>query len=482
MVALSLTPFHEELERYREKFKNLKILDATLREGEQTPGVSFMIEQKIEIAKKLDEAGVHMIEAGHPAVSPDVKEAVMRIAKLKREGVIRAEILAHSRAVKSDIDVAAQCDVDRIAIFYGVSDIHLRAKHKVSREKALEIIGEMVSYAKSYGVKVRFTAEDASRADLSYLEEVAKTARDAGADRISLADTVGVLTPWTAQRLFEHMTKKVPNVEYDIHAHNDLGMAIATAFGAVMGGATVVHTTVNGLGERVGIVPLQVFAVAVKVHFDIDLINLSKIMELTKLVERYSGLEVPYNMPVVGDYAFIHKAGVHVAGILADPRTYEAFPPELIGRSRDYTIDKYTGLKAVKARLVKLGINLSDEEVRKVVEEIKRMSGVRMISDEELISIAEKVTGKTLKPKPTEQLEALVWVKCGSNVLTSSVARRISMIEGVKEVNEVTGDFDLVVKVAAPNHLILNDILDAIRGVRGVESTHTQIVLKRLSK
>ena len=120
--------------------------------------------------------------------------------------------------------------------------------------------------------------------------------------------------------------------------------------------------------------------------------------------------------------------------------------------------------------------------MRKVVEEIKKMSGVRMISDEELISIAEKVTGKVLKPKPTEQLEAMVWVKCGSNVLTSSVARRISLIDGVKEVNEVTGDFDLVVRVVAPNHLILNEILDAIRGVKGVESTHTQIVLKRLSK
>ncbi|ALU11866.1 2-isopropylmalate synthase [Ignicoccus islandicus DSM 13165] len=473
--------FQEEILGYRDKFARLRLLDATLREGEQTPGVSFTIDQKIDIAKKLDELGVHMIEAGHPAVAPDVKEAVSRIAAMKRDGEIRAEIVAHSRAVKSDIDVAADVEPDRIAIFYGVSDIHLKSKHRKSREEALQIIGEMVEYAKSYGVKVRFTAEDASRADVEYLEEVVRTARDAGADRVSLADTVGVLTPWTAKRFFEHMVQRVPNVEYDIHVHNDLGMAVATAFGAVMGGATVVHVTVNGLGERVGIVPLQTFAVAVKVHFDVDLVNLSKLMEITRMVERYSGLEVPYNAPVIGDYAFIHKAGVHVAGILADPRTYEAFPPELIGRSRDYVIDKYTGKKAVKAKLEKLGIRLSDDELLKVLEEIKR-SNVKFLTDDTLVTIAEKVTGRVLKPRVTENLEAIVWIKVDSNAFTSSVARKLSSIEGVREVAEITGDYDLLVKVVSPDHAFLNSVLDSIRNVKGVESTHTQIVLKKIEK
>ncbi len=475
------TPFSEILKSYRPKFERVKILDATLREGEQTPGVSFTIDQKLEIAKKLDEMGVHMIEAGHPAVAPDVFEAVRRIAWMKKEGEIRAEVIAHSRAVKSDIDKAAETEADRIAIFYGVSDIHLRAKHRKTREEALSIIGEMVEYAKSYGVKVRFTAEDASRADLEYLEQVVKTARDAGADRVSLADTVGVLTPWTAQKFFEHMVKAVPNVEYDIHAHNDLGMALATAFGAVMGGATAVHVTVNGLGERVGIVPLQLFAVAVKVHFDVELVNLSKIMEITRLVERYSGIEVPYNMPVIGDYAFLHKAGVHVAGILADPRTYEPFPPEMIGRSRDYVIDKYTGKKAVKAKLEKLGIRVDDDTLMKILEEIKK-SNLRVLTDDTLVSIAEKVTGKALRPRATENIEAIAWIKVDSNVFTSSVARKISMIDGVREIAEVTGDYDLMVKIEAPDHKVLNTILDSIRGIKGIQSTHTQIILKKMDK
>nr|WP_238374132.1 homocitrate synthase [Ignicoccus hospitalis] len=476
-----MTPFSDELRKYRPAFERVKILDATLREGEQTPGVSFTIDQKLEIAKKLDEIGVHMIEAGHPAVAPDVYEAVRRIAWMKKEGEIRAEVVAHSRAVKSDIDKAAETEADRIAIFYGVSDIHLNAKHKKTREEALSIIGEMVEYAKGYGVKVRFTAEDASRADLQYLEQVVKTARDAGADRVSLADTVGVLTPWTAQKFFEHMVKAVPNVEYDIHAHNDLGMALATAFGAVMGGATAVHVTVNGLGERVGIVPLQLFAVAVKVHFDVELVKLSGLMELTRMVERYSGIEVPYNMPVIGDYAFLHKAGVHVAGILADPRTYEAFPPEMIGRSRDYVIDKYTGKKAVKAKLEKLGIKVDDDTLMKILEEIKR-SNLRFLTDDALISIAEKVSGKVLRPKATENVEAVVWVKVDSNAFTGSVARRLSNIEGVKEVSEVTGDYDLLVRIEAPDHKVLNTILDTVRGMKGIVGTHTQIVLKKLEK
>ena len=475
------TPFSEILKAYKPKFEKVKVLDATLREGEQTPGVSFTIDQKLEIAKKLDEMGVHMIEAGHPAVAPDVFEAVRRIAWMKKEGEIRAEIIAHSRAVKSDIDKAAETEADRIAIFYGVSDIHLKAKHRKTREEALSIIGEMVEYAKSYGVKVRFTAEDASRADLEYLEQVVKTARDAGADRVSLADTVGVLTPWTAQKFFEHMVKAVPNVEYDIHAHNDLGMALANAIAAVMGGATAVHVTVNGLGERVGIVPLQLFAVAVKVHFDVDVVNLSKIMEITRLVEKYSGIEVPYNMPVIGDYAFLHKAGVHVAGILADPRTYEPFPPEMIGRSRDYVIDKYTGKKAVKAKLEKLGIKVDDDTLLKILEEIKK-SNLRVLTDDILISIAEKVMGKSLRPKATENIEAIAWIKVDSNVFTSSVARKISMIDGVKEIAEVTGDYDLMVKIEAPDHKLLNTILDSIRGVKGIQSTHTQIVLKKMEK
>jgi len=457
------------------------LLDSTLREGEQTPGVSFTVEQKLEIAKALDELGVQMIEAGHPAVAPDVYEAVKRIASMKRNGEISAEIVAHSRAVRRDIEVAAELEPDRIAVFYGVSDIHLKYKHRRSREEALSIIAEMVGFAKEHGVMVRFTAEDATRADYDYLVEVVRTARDAGADRVSIADTVGVATPVFMRSLIERLRRDVPGVEFDVHAHNDLGMALANSLAAVEGGATIVHVTVNGLGERAGITPLHEAAIALKIFYNVEVVDLSRIAEVSRLVERYSGITISPNEPVVGDNAFTHKAGIHVAGILANPATYEPFPPELVGRTRDYTIDKYTGKKAVKARLEKLGVSISDRELEKVVEVIKSRPDIRYLRDEDLLEIVEEVTGKRLRLRPPKNIEALIMVKCEPNIYTTSVARRLCILPGVKEVLEVTGERDIVLKVEVSTPVELNQVIENIRSFRGVEETYTVLVLKKLS-
>nr|WP_236698212.1 homocitrate synthase [Pyrodictium occultum] len=457
------------------------LLDSTLREGEQTPGVSFTVEQKLEIARLLDQAGVAMIEAGHPSVAPDVREAVRRIIGLKREGIIRgAEIVAHSRAARSDIEEAASLEPDRVAIFYGVSDIHLRYKHRVSREEALSIIGEMVEYAREHGVKVRFTAEDATRADYGFLVEAVRAARDAGADRVSIADTVGIATPYAMRRLFESLRRDVPGVEYDVHAHNDLGLAVANSLAAAEGGATIIHVTVNGLGERAGIAPLEQVAVALKRHYGVEVVDLKLIPQLSRLVERYSGVPVPPNAPVVGENAFIHKAGVHVAGVLRNPETYEPYPPEWLGRTRDYTIDKYTGRRGLQARLERLGVRVSEEELQKILQEVKRRSGARWLRDEDLLEIAEEVTGRALRPRPPEEIEALVTVKCEANVYTTSVARRLSVIPGVEEVAEVTGENDILLRVRARSPVELNQVVEAIRGTRGVRETYTMLVLRRI--
>ncbi|WP_369611675.1 homocitrate synthase [Sulfurisphaera javensis] len=456
------------------------ILDSTLREGEQTPGVVFTIDQRVEIAKALSDIGVQMIEAGHPAVSSDIYEGIKRIMKLKREGIITSEIVGHSRAVKKDIEVAAELEVDRIAIFYGVSDIHLKAKHHVTREEALNIIAETISYARSHGVKVRFTAEDGSRTDLNYLIQVCKTARDSGADRVSIADTVGILYPTKTRELFSTLVREVPGLEFDIHAHNDLGLAVANALAAVEGGATIIHTTVNGLGERVGIVPLQVIAAALKYHFGIEVVKLNKLQQLASLIEKYSGIPMPPNYPITGDYAFIHKAGIHVAGVLNDPSTYEFMPPETFGRSRDYVIDKYTGKHALKDRFEKLGVKLSDIELDQVLAKIKSNPNVRFYRDVDLLEIAESVTGRVLKPKPPENIEALISVKCDSNVYTTAVTRRLAVIPGVKEVMEISGDYDVLVKVEAKDTNELNQIIENIRAVKGVNSTLTSLVLKKM--
>jgi len=461
------------------QYLKLGILDSTLREGEQTPGVVFTTDQRVEIAKVLSDLGVNMIEAGHPAVSSDIYEGIKRIMKLKNEGEITSEIIAHSRAVKRDIEIGAELEVNRIAIFFGVSDIHLKAKHKVSREEALNIISEHISYAKSHGVNVRFTAEDATRTDLDYLIQVIKTAKEAGADRIGIADTVGILYPAKTIELFSFLTKEVSGVEYDIHAHNDLGLAVANSLAAAEGGATIIHATVNGLGERVGITPLQIIAAAIKYHFGLDIVKLDQLTKISSLVEKYSGISMPPNYPITGDYAYIHKAGIHVAGILNDPRTYEFMPPETFGRSRDYVIDKYTGKHALKDGFERLGVKLSEGELEQVLAKIKTQN-TRFLRDVDLLEIAEDVTGKILKPRPPEKIEAMVSIKCDSNIYTTSVTRRISVIPGVSEVLEISGDYDIIAKVEAKDSVELNNVIENIRSVKGVSSTLTSLVLKKM--
>lgn len=189
---------------------------------------------------------------------------------------------------------------------------------------------------------------------------------------------------------------------------------------------------------------------------------------------------MPPHSPVIGDNAFTHKAGVHVAGILSNPQTYEPYPPELIGRVRDWVIDKYTGKKAVKARLERLGVFLNDDEIEKIVLKIKERSDIRYWRDEDLLELVEETTGRKILLKPPENIEAIIWIKCQSNVYTTSVARRISLITGVVEVMEVTGEYDIAVKVSVKDQVKLNEIVEQIRAIKGVQSTYTQLILKKL--
>lgn len=439
----------------------------------------FSEEWRVRIAKALSDIGVGMIEVGDPSVAPDIKSAIKKIVQLKRQGEIRSHIVVHSRAVKQDLENAASLEPDRVAVFYGVSDIHLKYKHRKSREEALQIIAEMVSMVKSHGVAVRFTAEDASRADLDYLIQVVKTAYEAGADRVSIADTVGIFTPDRAREVFAKVKAAVPGVGLDIHAHNDFGMAVANSLAAVEGGADVVHTTVNGLGERAGITPLQVFAAAYYYHKGARLVKLEKFPEITAMVEAASGITVMPTFPVVGENVFTHKAGVHQAGVLANPETYEPIPPEVVGRSRDFSLDKYSGRKAIAYRLERMGISVPPDVLEKVVEEVKR-SNARRLRDEDLLEILEKITNTPYKARVNKHIEAYVWLKVANNVYTTSVARRVAALRNVASVSEVTGDYDIVARVVAENTEELNQVIENIREIRGVVSTLTNIVLKQL--
>jgi 2-isopropylmalate synthase len=453
--------------------KKVLILDTTLREGEQTPGVSFSIEDKLQIARKLDEIGINMIEAGHPVVSKDVFEAVKRIAAER----LSAEILAHSRALISDVDAAIKCDVDRVAIFLGVTKEKLRSMN-IDENKAIEMAVNSIQYAKDHGLKVRFTAEDATRADYNFVVRICKAAIEAGADRISIPDTVGCMTPFKIKELFSRLSSEL-NAELDAHCHNDLGMAVANALAALEGGATAVHTTVNGLGERAGITPLEPFAVALKVIYNIDTVKLDKLPELSTMIEKLSGIPISPLQPIVGDNVFSHKGGVHSAAVIFDPRTYEAFPPELVGRQREIVISKYTGKVAVNEKLKRLGISLTEEELSKLLQMIKDRPDIRSYRDVDLIELAEKVTGRKLEIQIPKKIEAIVLIKCESNIYTSAVARRLLWIKGIVKVFEISGDFDIEIYINVDSITQLNEILESIRAIKGVVSTNTKLILKK---
>lgn len=455
------------------------ILDSTLREGEQTPGVSFRVEEKLEIARKLDEIGVGMIEAGSPMVSEGVKEAIKRIAKEH----LRAEIVSHIRPVKSDVDLSLECDVDRVAIFIGTSKSHRESKLNMSMEQIEEKVLEAINYARDHGLNIRFTPEDATRTEWEYLLHICKQASEAGADRISVADTVGIMTP---NQMYDLVSKIHSNVkaELDLHCHNDLGLAVANSLAGVQAGANVVHTTVNGLGERTGITPLSEAAVALKVLLDIDTgIKIQLLSELSSIVERYSGVYISATTPIIGTNAFSHKAGIHTSAVLVNPETYEAFDPAIIGRARKIIVDKYAGRHAVKAKLDEMGISVNDDQLKRITMEIKNLADKKKrIEDSDIISVTEKALGQRVRGESPEMITGMVFIQTDPHIYTTNIIRRVIGINGVSEAYEISGDYDIVAHIQAKDVESLNECLESIRNARGVEATTTRIILKRFHR
>jgi len=453
----------------------LEILDTTLREGEQTPYVNFTVDEKVEIAKMLDRVGVDMIEAGDPSVSPNVAKAIERIASLG----LRAEIIAHSTATHPGIDRAKTCGANRVAIFYATSKIHLDTKLHKTEKEALAIIEEHVCYAKSLGLKVRYTPEDASRTDFDYLVEVCNAAIKAGADRISFADTLGIMQPHTMFEQMHKLRKKLLPCKIDLHCHDDYGLALANAMAGIRAGANCIHTTVNGMGERTGIPDLAETILAFHNLEGAEKYNLLPLMELSSYLEKVSGFFLAPNKPITGQNAFSHKSGVHTNGILKDPRTYEAFDPSLLGRERKIVIDKYTGKSAVSSRLDEYGIEVSAAELEVIVTRIKNTGDQRkQLFDADILEIAEQVTGRELDVIPHD-ISAIVMLEVESHVYTSAVVRRLRGFINVSSVYEVTGDHDISAFVNVENVAALNNLIEEIRTLQGVKRTETRMVLKK---
>ena len=353
---------------YDETPRKISVLDSTLREGEQHPGVSFTNKQRIQIAWMLDYFGVDQIEIS-PVVSPDHKEATKTIIK---QG-LRADIVSHGRALTEDIDVSLACDAKWVAAYLGISDVHLKDKLRITKEQALERAVKTVSYAKEHGLKIRFTVEDGSRANPEFLITVCKAIQEAGVDRISLPDTVGIMRP-VGMYNFVKNVRSIIDTPLDVHVHNDIGFALANAFSACEAGVDQIHTTIDGIGERTGIPSLAEVAVALTyLYKSPNDFRLDMLADLSRLIEQYTTIRPYDSKPIVGTSAYKHKAGTHLAAILKNPAAYEPIPPRVVGNHRTIVFGELAGKTGAGYLMSLLGIKQDSETAKKVAAGLKNL-------------------------------------------------------------------------------------------------------------
>jgi 2-isopropylmalate synthase len=374
--------------------ERVQIFDTTLRDGEQSPGFSMNVAEKLRMARKLEGLGVDVIEAGFPIASPGDLEGVRTVAKEIRGCCVAAL----ARACDSDVNAALSALVPaakpRVHIFLATSDLHLTYKLRISRQEALDAIGSMVRYASERTAEVEFSAEDASRSDMEFLCQAAEIAAEAGATIINLPDTVGFAVPSEYAAMFTQVRKRLgkrAGITLSAHCHNDLGLAVANSLAAVAAGARQVECTINGIGERAGNASLEELAVAIAVrqsHYAIRTgIKLSEIYPASQLLAQITGTGVAPNKAVVGANAFAHEAGIHQDGIIKNPLTYEIISPEAVGvPQRKLVLGKHSGRNAVRARLVELGHQPGDAELDECYRLVTQLADKnKSISDKDLL-------------------------------------------------------------------------------------------------
>jgi len=378
----------------------VKLDDTTLRDGEQTAGVVFTNAEKVRIARYLDEIGVHQIEAGIPVMGGDEREVIEEIAHLG----LKASVLGWNRASIADIKTSVDCGVDAVAISLATSDIHIETKLMKDRAWVLHNIREAVAYAKSEGLYVSANAEDASRTSLPFLLEYAAAAKAEGADRIRFCDTIGIMEPLTTYKVVKELVEQT-GLEVEMHTHNDFGMAVANAIAGIHAGATWVNVTVGGLGERAGNAALEQVVMALKYieHLDIG-IETDRFREIVDYVMTAAGRTIPAWKPVVGSNMFAHESGIHVDGVIKNPRTYEIFSPEEVGLARQIVVGKHSGSRTVELKFAEYGIEITREEANAILPAIRHLNVEvhRPLFDKELVGIYNEYKAKHASDTSTD--------------------------------------------------------------------------------
>jgi 2-isopropylmalate synthase len=415
------------------KSKYIRIFDTTLRDGEQTPGVSLTFEDKIEIARQLSKLGVDSIEAGFPASSDGERKVMKEIAKAGLD----SEICGLARANRNDIDAAIECNVDAVHVFIPTSPVQMKYAVNLMPEQVISATVDSVEYVKKHGLTCEFSPMDATRSELPFLKKVCQAAEKAGMDRLNVPDTVGIMIPRTMSKLIEDI-KTVVTMPISIHCHDDFGMAVANSLAAVEAGAAQVHCTINGLGERAGNASLEEVAMALHMIYKLKTgVNSRLLYSTSRMVATLTGITVQANKAIVGENAFAHESGIHTRGVTVKPLTFEPIKPEVVGRTRKLVAGKLAGTRGIKAELEEISIHPTEEQLKEIVQRVKDLGDKgKMVTDADLLALTSAVMGGVIQEEKIVDLCDMA-VVTGIKVIPTASVRLV--LDGKEYIAAETG-------------------------------------------
>ncbi len=397
--------------------KHIDILDTTLRDGEQAPGIALTSEEKVTIAVALDDIGVSIIEAGSACTGDSEREAIKQIVNIGLD----AKITSFARGIQGDIDHALDCGVDGVTLVVPSSDRHVTDKVRTTKEAVISNSVTLIEYAKDHGIWLELLGEDGSRADIDFLESLMSAGMEAGADQICWADTVGHASPEQTYYAVSKLSKIGPT---STHTHDDLGLAVSNVLASISGGASMIHATVNGIGERSGNVALEEVAIALHHCYGIHTVDLNNLYKLAQIVSQATGVSLAPNKAVIGENAFTHESGIHTDGTLKDDKMYEPYSPELVGRERRLAIGKHVGRAGARAALEEHGLKPTNNQISTIVNRIKILAERnKRVTDSDLLAIADDVCGNT-RDRRIELID--LTVVSGGTTPTASIRLKIN--------------------------------------------------------